>query len=338
VSEVLVGLGPEMRQKIEQLRAAGRYFWIDVAAENGTREALREVLAIPDDALRPLLAFGPEIRPGRKWHADGEHVVFAFTAFVRYEPEPEGESEALDPIEVAVLVHGDYILTVHEEKLSLPQLLDTEVPEHGSEQYIVYSVLDGMVGSAFDALNEIELTMADMEEAAASVRGGRVRMQTLRAISQRLSEMRRRIAPQRGIFERIATEITRVEGLSSDNERYFERISSQLNRLVNAIDAAAQALAQLVDLRLNETIYWLTVVATVFLPLTFITGFFGMNFGWMVDRIDTALAFFALGIGGCVLGVVVTIYAVQRRGAPVEEDRASAEGPGRLRGVAARGS
>ena len=46
-------------------------------------------------------------------------------------------------------------------------------------------------------------------------------------------------------------------------------------------------MAKLIDLRLNETIYWLTVVATIFLPLTFVTGFFGMNFGWMVDRIDT---------------------------------------------------
>ena len=43
--------------------------------------------------------------------------------------------------------------------------------------------------------------------------------------------------------------------------------------------------------------YWLTVVATVFLPLMFVTGFFGMNFGWMVRRIDTPLAFVLLGRG-----------------------------------------
>ena len=52
-------------------------------------------------------------------------------------------------------------------------------------------------------------------------------------------------------------------------------------------------MAKLIDLRLNETIYWLTVVATIFLPLTFMTGFFGMNFGWMVGEIDTAAAFLA---------------------------------------------
>ena len=99
--------------------------------------------------------------------------------------------------------------------------------------------------------------------------------------------MRRRIGPQRGIFERISEEIGRVKGLESDSENYFERIYEQLNRLVNAIDAASDSMAKLIDLRLNETMYWLTVVATIFLPLTFVTGFFGMNFAWMVNRIDT---------------------------------------------------
>ena len=66
-------------------------------------------------------------------------------------------------------------------------------------------------------------------------------------------------------------------------------------------------MAKLIDLRLNETIYWLTVVATIFLPLTFVTGFFGMNFGWMVDHIDTPLAFVLLGIGTPVLGAALTV-------------------------------
>ena len=61
--------------------------------------------------------------------------------------------------------------------------------------------------------------------------------------------------------------------------------------MVDGIDAASDSMAKLIDLRLNETMYWLTVVATIFLPLTFMTGFFGMNFGWMVDRIDTPAAF-----------------------------------------------
>jgi magnesium transporter len=85
-------------------------------------------------------------------------------------------------------------------------------------------------------------------------------------------------------------------------------------------------MAKLIDLRLNETIYWLTVVATVFLPLTFVTGFFGMNFAWMVDRLDTLLAFVLLGIGAPLLGAAVTVLLVRRRGTPIEPGQAKSPG------------
>ena len=88
---------------------------------------------------------------------------------------------------------------------------------------------------------------------------------------------------------------------------------------MDGIDAAADAMATIIGLRLNETSYWLTVVATVFLPLTFITGFFGMNFGWMVEEVDTPLAFWLLGIGSLVVGVVAILRLVVR-GSPVQAE------------------
>jgi len=178
-------------------------------------------------------------------------------------------------------------------------------------------------------LNEAEMALEDLQLMSANLHAARLRMATLRAINTRLSRMRRRIGPQRGIFERISEEIGRVEGLEADNERYFERIFGQLNRLIDGIDAAADAMAKLIDLRLNETIYWLTVIATIFLPLTFITGFFGMNFGWMVREIDTPLAFVLLGIGAPLLGVaLITVWV--RRGTPVATgpERGSSRGRG----------
>ena len=51
----------------------------------------------------------------------------------------------------------------------------------------------------------------------------------------------------------------------------------------------------LLDLQLNERAYVVSAIATIFVPLTFITGFFGMNFGWMVDEISTPVAFWLLG-------------------------------------------
>src|SRR5207244_6736014 len=177
----------------------------------------------------------------------------------------------------------------------------------------------------FDALNDIQLALESLQVVSTQIGNARVRMGTLRAISVRLSNMRREIDPEQVIFERISEEIGRIEGLSSDSERYFDRIHDQLRRLIDGIDATADAMAKTIDLRLNETMYWLTVVATIFLPLTFVTGFFGMNFTWMVSHIDTLGAFLLLGVGVPVLATICTYMLIQRRGTPVKPDQSGVE-------------
>jgi magnesium transporter len=283
------------------MTAEDGFTWIDASLAEARSDGLFERLDLPAKARAALLNFDEDSPLSRKFHADGHCVVFAFNCWV------EG-----DPLEVHVLVTGDYLLTLHAKEISLEDVLPTEAQPGRSEQYVVYTVLDAMVVSAYDALSDAEGMIEELQDASTDLRGGRVRMQSLRELTARLSGLRRRIGPQRGVFERISVEIGQVEGLGSDGERYFEHIGDQLNRLVDSIDAASDTLAKLIDLRLNETTYWLTVVATIFLPLTFITGFFGMNFGWMVHHIDTATAFVLLGIGGPILGVVLVLRLVVR--------------------------
>jgi magnesium transporter len=324
MTEIVEGLDGAERDRIGELRKAGRFFWIDVALSETSLDELGEVLAMPEPALQALLGFGEDRPSSRSLYVDGKYVVFAFSCYLESTQLADETPYRLRPVEVHVLVCGDYLLTVHQEGMSLPDLLSPYTPERRSEQYVVYAVLDAMLVSAFDALNEVELTLDDLAVMSSDLRAGRGRMARLAAISSRLSRMRRRVGAQRGLFERIGLEIDQVEGLEADSERYFERIGDQVNRLVDAIDAAANTLATLIDLRLNETSYWLTVVATIFLPLTFITGFFGMNFGWMVDQVDTQLAFWLLGIGTPVAGVVL-IWRLVVRGSPVQPDAGTAE-------------
>jgi magnesium transporter len=83
--------------------------------------------------------------------------------------------------------------------------------------------------------------------------------------------------------------------------------------------AVAFAIAAIPTVRQNEIAArqnviakQLTIVATVFLPLTFITGFFGQNFGWLVGHVNTFIDFVVLGIGAMLIPCVALLVWFKR--------------------------
>jgi magnesium transporter len=62
-----------------------------------------------------------------------------------------------------------------------------------------------------------------------------------------------------------------------------------------------------VNVQQNRTIEQLTILATVFLPLTAITSFFGMNFDWMIERVSSFSAFLIFGVGSIVLALALLL-------------------------------
>jgi magnesium transporter len=296
VTEVLHGLAAAERERLAALRAEGRFFWLDVSLSDTSREDLVDALGIPEPALAALR----RARGGsasRAFHADGESVVFALRCYVESEPEEDGAWYRLRPIEVQVLVTSDYLLTLHHERVSLPAVLAPDLPPERSKRYVVYSVLDAMLATTSDALDEVELRLDVLGEAWTEGERGGVSRATLRDTGGRLATMRRWLRAEQAVFERVGFEVGALRGFGTAEEPYLDRLDEQVDRLVTSIDAAANAMGMLLDLQLNERAYVVSVVATIFVPLTFITGFFGMNFGWMVDRVDSPIAFWLLGFG-----------------------------------------
>jgi len=142
----------------------------------------------------------------------------------------------------------------------------------------------------------------------------RARILTLR---NDLLHLRRIVAGQRDMLARRAHLIERLPGLQVDEARdYFRDVHDHLAAISEQVDIGRERLegalnmyAATVSQRVNDVTARLTLIATIFLPLSVVTGFYGQNFGWLVDHISTWEAFVGYGLGSLVLsGVLLYVY------------------------------
>jgi Mg2+ and Co2+ transporter CorA len=111
--------------------------------------------------------------------------------YVAMERPAEKAAYGLTPIEVQVVVTSEYLLTLDEERVALPAVLAIDLPQGRSKGYVVYSVLDAMLVSASDALEEVEESLDGLAASLAGGGGGSLPSERLQTPVARLATMRR---------------------------------------------------------------------------------------------------------------------------------------------------
>jgi magnesium transporter len=283
--------------------ARDTFFWLDLAKPSSSElDRMGEVFQFHPLALEDTAHFHQ--RP--KLEDYGEYVFLVFYGAGQHRP---GE----DPlIEVHLYVSGKFLVTVHRDPL--PALEEQRAQIQGrvihSEQFVIYRVLDALTDTFFPPLAQMDDEIDGLEDGI--IAGPtEAQLQSIFHLKRDLVAMRKVVTPQRDLLARGIDTIAELPGLQLDERDYFRDVYDHMIRISDLIDSYRDLLAGAMDVylstvanRQNEVMKQLTIIATVFLPLTFLTGFFGMNFAWPITHLqNTLLGFLLLGVGLCLASV-----------------------------------
>ncbi len=157
-----------------------------------------------------------------------------------------------------------------------------------STDYLFYRIIDLMVDQYIGAVSIIRNTIDDLEDS--TVEG------ETSDITHEILEIKRKISSLRRITEPLREEIIRVKNtapvlINPISNIYFQDILDHLNSSISSLESFRDILTDLMELRLaqvshsmNQVMKTLTVVSTVFIPLTFLAGVYGMNFTYLPEK------------------------------------------------------
>lgn len=295
--------------RLDGLLARGEFFWLHLSAPSAAElERLGVRFELHPLALEDTIEFGqrPKLDEYRQ------------TALLVFYGIDDGALR-----EVHLHISGTWMITVQadEDPLLGPAMARVREAPPRTEEEAIYRVVDQLTDSFFPALEHIDdeidsLMDAMLEKPSIDQR------QALFAMRRRLVELRRVVGPQRDVLARGGELLGRLPGLEADDARdWFRDVYDHLLRISEQIDGYRDLLAGALDVylstvsnRLNQVTKQLTIIATIFLPLTFVTGFFGQNFGTLVRHINTPLAFWTLGVGSMVGGALLLWIWFKRSG------------------------
>jgi magnesium transporter len=229
--------------------------------------------------------------------------------------------EEIRSTQVGLFVGRDWLVTLSVDRIPSVQRVwdralsgEGRLPEHGPD-FAAYRVVDGIVDEYFDLLDEIEDLIEAIEEGVLDAPDPEI-LTTINAVRRDLLSFRKLVWPTRDAVSVLAR--GDPPEVRPATEKYYRDVYDHLVQLVDLTETYRELASGARDIYLNtlsqstnEVMKRLTVVATVLLPLTFVAGVFGMNFGggpWNMPELFWPYAYPAVMLGMGLSALVLLTY------------------------------
>lgn len=290
------------------LQAPNALVWLDIVAPKPQDFALIQT----EFALHPLA-----IEDAVHSHQQTKIEAYGDSWFLVVHGSSRN-GNALELHELAIFVGRKYVVTV---RALPPYPLDEarrrwNQPGNGLRRdsgALLYTILDTVVDGYSPVAEAFEEQVEALESALlwAGTRTNDVLLEIYK-MKKILARFRRAVVPIHDILVPIIRGDLQL--FASEEIPYYRDVNDHVSRVIQQLDGARDLINSARDThiamatnRQNQVAKQLTIVATIFLPLTFVTGFFGQNFGYLVNHITSSRSFWWLGIGSEVVAIAALL-------------------------------
>jgi len=299
--------------------------WIDLLDPSADELRAKAPKELEETALEQLLApprHEDEPRPTLQGHGDYVFGVFLIAKVVR-------EEDHVYYQEIDVVLTHDTLLTVRKTPPGGRPACDVElvkksVKPDDSAGMMAYRLIDEIAERYLTLVDDLDEEIDELEDEVETQPAAKTRLR-IGALRHDLLHIRRTLTPMRDSVRRVIDNTVEVEEgpevFEHEVEVAFNAAYDKFLRATDGLDLARDLLAGVRDYSQakiandqNEVMKRLAVIATVFLPLTFLTGFFGQNFSYLIGNIEPPeWSFWVLGVGLEIAAAIGLFVLMKRR-------------------------
>lgn len=307
---------PERWQEI--LQDPDALIWVDILGDGSSQhDLLHDVFALAPITLQTM----NEERERAKF-TEQEHYFYMVVHGMSFDTQTE---EAETP-KIDIVFGKNFVITAHRATLPWLDSLFAATQEKNADGHIMcqgialllYTLLDTLVDSYFPVLDDIDEIIDDLEDVTVNSTSNDVQVRIFR-IKRSLAQMRRVISPQIEVANALIGRTGKF--IPAKAQPYFADVHDHLIRAFEVLDSYRDLMSGMLDVylttvsnRLNVIMKQLTILATIFMPITFITGVFGQNFGHLPQVEHDNGSFFWITLAVMGLISVLQIWYFKKRG------------------------
>ena len=182
--------------------------------------------------------------------------------------------------------------------------------------YLAYSIMDAIVDNYFIILEELGDKIEDIEESLIN-NPSTDEAQNVHSLRKTILQVRRSVWPLREVINTLQR--PGIQLINNSTQIYLRDLYDHTIQVIDAIENYREMLSGILDLylssvsnRMNEIMKVLTIIATIFIPLTFIAGIYGMNFKYMPE-LDWKWGYFASLFFMALISFLMVLYFKKKK-------------------------